>query len=138
MSYFFENCSKVFSFRSFFQFLDFEFHILPKVEVKENFPRFSSFRFWVQGKIENSETLEIFFFVLNYIGTFQFLSQFIFLAFLNLELQSVSKFEVKEISEISEFSILGIGFTSNFDSSCNLICKNDKILKVKICFQIKK
>ena len=38
---------KVFSFRSFFQFLDFEFHILPKIEVKENFPRFPSFRFWV-------------------------------------------------------------------------------------------
>ena len=35
---------KVFSFSSFFQFLDFEFHILPKVEVKENFPRFPSFR----------------------------------------------------------------------------------------------
>ena len=31
----------------FFQFLDSEFHILPKIEVKENFPRFPSFRFWV-------------------------------------------------------------------------------------------
>ena len=36
---------KAFSFRSFFQFLDFEFHMLPKIEVKENFPRFPSFRF---------------------------------------------------------------------------------------------
>ena len=53
---------KVFSFRSFFQFLDFEFHILPKIEVKENFPRFPSFRFWVKGKRENSEISEIVFF----------------------------------------------------------------------------
>ena len=43
-----------------------------------------------------------------------------------------------KISEVSEFSILSIGqnrkignlgkysFTSNFNSSCNLSCKNDK------------
>ena len=36
---------KVFSFRSFFQYLDFDFHMLPKIEVKENFLRFPSFRF---------------------------------------------------------------------------------------------
>ena len=35
-----------FCFRSFFRFLDFEFHILPDVEVKENFPGFLSF--WVE------------------------------------------------------------------------------------------
>ena len=38
---------KVFSFKSFFKFLDSDFHILPKIEVKENFLRFPSFRFWV-------------------------------------------------------------------------------------------
>ena len=27
---------------------------------KENFPRFPSFRFWVQDKIENLETLDLF------------------------------------------------------------------------------
>ena len=49
---------KVFSFRSFFQFLDFEFHMLPKIEVKENFPRFPNFLFCPIPKIENSEILE--------------------------------------------------------------------------------
>ena len=34
---------KVFLFRSFFQFLDFEFHILPNVEAKEDFLRFPRF-----------------------------------------------------------------------------------------------
>ena len=31
-------------------------------QIKQNFPRFLSFRFWVQGKIENSEISEIFIF----------------------------------------------------------------------------
>ena len=52
---------------------------------------------------------EISIFLLNHIRTFQFLPQFIFLLFLNLELQPLWKFEVKKISEISEFSILVIG-----------------------------
>lgn len=34
------------------------FHILPKVEVKENFPRFFSFPFCVGRKIEISKTSE--------------------------------------------------------------------------------
>ena len=37
--------------------------------------------------------------------------------------------EKVKISELSEFSIFGIGncfFTSNFGSSCNLRCKHDK------------
>ena len=38
---------KDFSFRSFFQILDFEFHILRKIELKENFPKFLKFLFWV-------------------------------------------------------------------------------------------
>ena len=60
--------------------------------------------------------------------------------------------EKREIFEVSEFSILSYtqnwklenlwkcSFTSNFDSSCNLNCKNDKKinwgnnLKVKLCF----
>ena len=37
--------------------------------------------------------------------------------FLNLELKSVLKFEVNEISEISEFSILGIGKIENSEIS---------------------
>ena len=44
------------------------FFPLPKIyvqnitfEVNENFSRFPSFRFWVQGKIENSETSHFFF-----------------------------------------------------------------------------
>ena len=63
-----------------------------------------------------------------------------FLAFLNLELQSATKFEVNKISEISEFSILphtqnrklgnlgNFSFTSIFDSCCKLRCKNNKKL----------
>ena len=31
----------------FSQFLDFVFDILPKIQVKENFPRFPRLRFWV-------------------------------------------------------------------------------------------
>ena len=40
---------------------------MPKFEVKENFPRFPSFQFWTQGKIENSETFEIFIFSTCYL-----------------------------------------------------------------------
>ena len=40
---------------------------MPKFEVKENFPRFPSLQFWTQGKIENSETLEIFIFSTSYL-----------------------------------------------------------------------
>ena len=61
---------KVFLLGHFFRFLDFELHILPKIEVKENFPRFLSFQFWIKDKIENSETSEIGnFLLLNHIVT---------------------------------------------------------------------
>ena len=43
-----------------------------------------------------------------------------FLAFLNLELQSVSLFKVNEISEISEFSILGAGQNRKLGNLGNL------------------
>ena len=38
---------KVFSLTTFFQSLCFEFHTLPKLDVKEKFSRFPSFRFGV-------------------------------------------------------------------------------------------
>ena len=61
-----------------------------------------------------------------------------FLAEVTFKDQNIILEEDLKISEISEFSILGIGqnrklgnpgkcsFTSNFDSTCNLRCKNDK------------
>ena len=36
--------------------------LLSKFEVKEHFLKFPNFRFWLQSNIENSETLEVFFF----------------------------------------------------------------------------
>ena len=57
----------------FILFLDLEFHILPKIEVKENFPRFPTFKFQVQAKTENLETSGNFhFFLLNLILKLQF------------------------------------------------------------------
>ena len=52
---------KFFSCRSFFQFLDFHFYILPKIELKSKFPRFQSFQFWVYGKIKNLENSNFWF-----------------------------------------------------------------------------
>ena len=51
---------------------------------------------------------------------FSFCVGWFFLAFLNLELQSVSLFKVNEISEISEFSILGIGQNQKLGNLGNL------------------
>ena len=51
-------------------------------QIKQNFFIIPSFRFWVQGKIEYSETSEIFiFFFSNYIVTFQFLDTLVILIF---------------------------------------------------------
>ena len=36
-------------------------------QIKQNFPRFPSFQFWVLGKIENSEISDIYNFILNHI-----------------------------------------------------------------------
>ena len=56
----------------------------------------------------------------------------------NLQGQAMLLVEKRKISEVSEFSILSytqnrklgnlgkFSFTSNFDSSCNLRCKNNK------------
>ena len=50
----YEICS---SFLSFFWDLVLGFNILPKIEAKENIPRFLFlFRFWVLGKIQNLQT----------------------------------------------------------------------------------
>ena len=55
----------------------------------------------------------------------------------NLKGQDILLEEKRKLSDVSEFSILGVGenlnlgeisFTSNFSSSCNLSCKNDKKL----------
>ena len=43
----------------FLLFLHLKLQLLSKFEVKENFPRFPSFRFWIWVRIENSETSEI-------------------------------------------------------------------------------
>ena len=52
-------------------FYDFEFYILPKIWVKQNFPRFPSFRFWVyRGKSKTRKPRKLVsFFLLNHILT---------------------------------------------------------------------
>ena len=69
---------------------------LSKFEVNENFPRFPSFRFWVQSKIEKSETSENFIFSSKSISWSLSFCLSSFLSFLNLKLEQLSKFEVKE------------------------------------------
>ena len=49
-----------FLWKSFFLFLNLKLQLIPKFEVKENFPRFPSFRFCPIPKLENSEILESF------------------------------------------------------------------------------
>ena len=44
---------------NFLSFLHLKLQLLPKFEVRDIFQRFLSFLFWVQDKIENSETSEI-------------------------------------------------------------------------------
>ena len=104
----------------FSQFLDFDFdiftknsskRILPKIQVKENFPRFPRFRFWVQSKIENSAPLKLAFFLLKpefKVNVFSFWVIF----------QSVIRFRVsyttkdlskRKLFKIFEFQILVIG-----------------------------
>ena len=51
-----------FCLSSFLSFLNNKLQQLSKLEVRERFPRYPSFLFWVQGKIEDSETLRIFYF----------------------------------------------------------------------------
>ena len=91
------------SFGLFFQFLDFEFHILPKIEVTENFPRFLSFQFWVQGKIENLETSEMGIFLLKphqKVKVFSFRSLF---QFLDFEFHILPKIELKNFPRFPSF-----------------------------------
>ena len=45
---------------SFFVIFASKLRLTSKFEVKENFPRFPRFRFWVYGKNENSEASKIF------------------------------------------------------------------------------
>ena len=47
-----------FLWKSFFLFLNLKLQLIPKFEVKENFPRFPRFRFCPIPKFENSEILE--------------------------------------------------------------------------------
>ena len=51
-----------FCLSSFFSFLNIKLQQLSKLEVRERFPRYPSFLFWVQSKTEDSETSQIFYF----------------------------------------------------------------------------
>ena len=51
-----------FCLSSFLSFLNIKLQQLSKLEVRERFQRYPSFLFWVQGKIEDSETSQIFYF----------------------------------------------------------------------------
>ena len=51
-----------FCLSSSLSFLNIKLQQLLKLEVRERFPRYPSFLFWVQGKIEDSETSQIFYF----------------------------------------------------------------------------
>ena len=51
-----------FCLSSFFSFLNIKLQQLSKLEVIERFPRYPSFLFWEQGKIEDLETSQIFYF----------------------------------------------------------------------------
>ena len=73
-----------FCLNSFLLFLNLKLKQLSKFQVKEHFPRFLSFRFWVYGKIENSDTLEGFVFSSKCISSPFCLCSF--LLFLNLKL----------------------------------------------------
>ena len=86
----------LFCLSSFSSFQNLNLQLLSKFEVKEHFPKFSSFWFWVQDKIENSEILKIFFFSSKSISWPLSLCLSSFLLFLNLKLQLLSKFEVKQ------------------------------------------
>ena len=71
-------------------FLNLKLRLLSKFEAKETSPRFSSFDFGKFGSVANVSH-----FSLNHIVSFWFLPHFIFLSFLNIELQLLLKFEVK-------------------------------------------
>ena len=51
-----------FCLSSFLSFLNIKLQQLSKLEVRERFPRYPSFLFWVQSKTEDSETSQIFYF----------------------------------------------------------------------------
>ena len=51
-----------FCLSSFFSFLNIKLQQLSKLEVRERFPRYPSFLFWVQGKTEDSGTSKILYF----------------------------------------------------------------------------
>ena len=51
-----------FCLSSFFSFLNIKLQKLSKLEVRERFPRYPSFLFWVQSKTEDWETSQIFYF----------------------------------------------------------------------------
>ena len=59
---------KFFCLNSFLLFLNLKLKQLSKFQVKGHFPRFLSFRFWVYGKIEKSDTLEGFVFSSKFIS----------------------------------------------------------------------
>ena len=81
---------------------------LSKFLIKEHFPRFLSFSFWMQGKTENFKTSGIFIFSSKSISWPLRFCLNSFLSFLNLELQQLSKFEVKaHFPRFPKFFILG-------------------------------
>ena len=51
-----------FCLSSFLSFLNIKLQQLSKLEVRERFPRYPSFLFWVQGKTEDSGTSKILYF----------------------------------------------------------------------------
>ena len=109
--------------------MDFDFLILPLIEVNENFPRFPSFRFQVKAKIENSETLAIFFFFLV-IVTFKVLFPIVFLSWVFASKVYNKKDEKKpKNTETLEISILGMCFCLSEVRECWLLIYSSNLSK---------
>ena len=68
-----------------------------KIRGKQNFRDFRVFDLGHRAKLKTRKVRKFFFFLLNYIGTFQFFAQIIFLPLLNLELLLLSEFERRDI-----------------------------------------
>ena len=102
---------------------------------EKKIPRFPNFRYCPAAKIETWESRKVLFY-------FKFWHSCCNLRFRNdknelrqkLNGQDMLLKEKNKISEVFQFSILGVGqsrecsFSSNFESICNLRCKNDNKL----------